>query len=162
MGRRVRWLAWECTLAMAIPGKLFPPTIPHAHIYIHTHFNPHRNVSESLKGEVQTNQRAELTGVLRALEIVPRDRSVRIFSDSNYSINSCTVWYVNWQRNNWTTTQGQPVMNKDLVVAIRALIDERDARGAKTHLEWIKGHSNDPGNVAADKLAVAGAMARRS
>ena len=138
------------------------PSPHYTHIHTYSRTRPPRNVSEPLKGEVQTNQRAELTAVQRALEIVPRDRNIHIFTDSNYSINSCTVWYVNWQRNNWTTTQGQPVMNKDLVVAVRALIDERDARGAKTHLEWIKGHSNDPGNEAADKLAVAGAMARRS
>jgi ribonuclease HI len=95
------------------------------------------------------------------LEIVPRDRDVRILTDSNYSINCATVWYAAWQRNAWVTSQREPVMNKDLVMAIRKLIDERDAKGARTDMEWIKGHSNDPGNEAADKLAVAGAMARR-
>lgn len=121
-----------------------------------------RNVSEPLQGEIQTNQRAELTAVQRALEIVPRDRNVRIYSDSNYSINCSTVWYVNWQKNNWVTSQHEPVMNKDLIVAIRALIDERDSRGSKTDMEWVRGHNNDPGNEAADKLAVAGSFARRS
>lgn len=53
-------------------------------------------------------------------------------------------------------------MNKDLIVAIRALIDERDSRGSKTDMEWVRGHNNDPGNEAADKLAVAGSFARRS
>jgi ribonuclease HI len=87
---------------------------------------------------------------------------IRILTDSNYSINCVTVWYAAWQRNNWTTSQHEPVMNKDLVVAIRALIDERDRKGAKTELEWVRGHSNDPGNEAADRLAVAGAAKRRS
>lgn len=51
--------------------------------------------------------------------------------------------------------------NKDLVVLIRALIKERDGQGSKTEFEWVKGHSNDPGNEAADQLAVAGARMTR-
>lgn len=133
----------------------FPSPIQHTDPFL-------RNVSEALKGELQTNQRAELTAIQRALEIVPRDRDIRILTDSNYSINCSTVWYANWQRNNWVTSQHEPVMNKDIILVIRALIDERDARGAKTHMEWIKGHNKDPGNEAADRLAVAGAMARRT
>jgi ribonuclease HI len=53
------------------------------------------------------------------------------------------------------------VVNQDLVELNRALIDERDAKGVKTSFEWIKGHSDDPSNEAADRLAVAGASARR-
>lgn len=64
---------------------------------------------------------------------------------------------MNWQRNGWMTRDG-PVKNKDLVQAIRALLSERDARGVPTQFTWVKGHSNDPGNHAADGLAVAGAM----
>lgn len=33
---------------------------------------------------------------------------------------------------------------------------EREACKAKTKFQWIKGHANDPGNVAADLLAVQG------
>jgi len=64
---------------------------------------------------------------------------------------------MNWQRNGWMTRDG-PVKNKDLVQAIRALLSERDARGVPTQFTWVKGHSSDAGNHAADGLAVAGAM----
>jgi ribonuclease HI len=121
-----------------------------------------RNVSEPLQGDMQTNQRAELTAIQRALEIAPKDYDIEIVTDSNYSINCCEVWYKNWCRNSWRTSTGGPVLNKDLVVLIRKLIDERDARGSATNFEWIKGHSEDPGNTAADHLAVAGAFAGRS
>jgi ribonuclease HI len=113
------------------------------------------NVSERLEGN-QTNQRAELTGIQRALEIAPLHRPLEIITDSSYGINCSTTWYVNWQKNNWKTSTGQPVTNKDLVVEIRKLIEKRDAAGVKTTLTWIKGHNDDPGNVAADTLAVAG------
>jgi len=116
-----------------------------------------RNVSERLAGDLQTNQRAELTGVLRALEIIPEDQGLCIVTDSMYSINCSSVWYKKWVVNDWKSATGKDVMNDDLIRAIRALIDARDKKGTRTTFEWIKGHSNDPSNEAADRLAVAGA-----
>ncbi|KAI0096464.1 RnaseH-domain-containing protein [Daldinia grandis] len=118
-----------------------------------------RNISERLQGEIQTNQRAELTAILRALETVPVEQKIRIVSDSKYSISCATEWYVNWQKNGWKAKDG-PVKNKDLVEAIRAKIDERTEAGTKTFFQWVKGHAADAGNVAADELAVNGARQR--
>lgn len=118
--------------------------------------NDERNISERLKGDVQTNQRAELTAILRALESVPVKEKMRIFSDSKYSISCVTEWYVNWQKNGWKTKDGL-VKNKDLVEAVRAKIDERTEAGTKTYFQWVKGHATEAGNVAADELAVKGA-----
>ncbi|KAH7370738.1 putative ribonuclease H [Rhexocercosporidium sp. MPI-PUGE-AT-0058] len=120
-----------------------------------------RNVSESLEGELQTNNRAELTGVLRALEIAPKKTNVEIITDSNYSINCVSVWYKAWVKKNWMTSGGKIVENQDLIKGVRALIEERDAVGAETKFTWIKGHNEDPGNTAADRLAVAGAQSSR-
>ena len=116
-----------------------------------------RNVSEALPGTRQTNQRAELTAVLRALELVPRNRDCQIITDSQYAINCCTTWFINWRQNNWKTSSGKPVENKDLVENILGRIEERQRLGVKTEFEWIKGHAQNEGNVAADKLAVDGA-----
>ncbi|CZT07462.1 related to ribonuclease H1 [Rhynchosporium agropyri] len=123
--------------------------------------NDKRNVSESLDGDVQTNNRAELTGVLRALQIAPKERSVEIITDSNYSINCVTVWYDSWVRRNWIKSDKKAVENQDLIKGIKALMEERDELGAETKFTWIKGHNDDPGNTAADRLAVAGAHASR-
>jgi ribonuclease HI len=92
---------------------------------------------------------------LRALETVDVGESVRIFTDSKYSINCVTVWYENWEKNRWQTKNG-PVKNKDLVVEIRERIVERNEVGSATLFQWVKGHNDTPGNVEADKLAVAG------
>ena len=120
-----------------------------------------RNVSEPLAGMPQTNQRAELTALLRALEIVPQTQNIKIVTDSNYSINSCNVWYKRWAENGWRNSRDEVVMNQDIIKAVRALIEERDKKGVRTNFEWIKGHSNDPSNEAADRLAVAGAHGLR-
>ncbi|KHJ35453.1 putative ribonuclease h [Erysiphe necator] len=121
--------------------------------------NDPRNLSEPLQGEQQTNQRAELTAVLRALQICPKDKDVQIFTDSTYSINSLTKWYKIWLKNGWRTSNGFSVVNKDLVQAIRHLIDCRITLGSKTDLTWIRGHSQNFGNEAADRLAVSSATA---
>ncbi|KGY15448.1 hypothetical protein PABG_11761 [Paracoccidioides brasiliensis Pb03] len=116
-----------------------------------------RNVSEPLKGSRQTNQRAELTAIIRALDIAPRHRDVTIFTDSKYAINCVTVWFVNWQRNKWMTSEDKPVENKDLIQSILEKIQERTVLNVKTLFEWVRGHNRDPGNEAADRLAVNGA-----
>ncbi|KAJ9141942.1 Ribonuclease H [Pleurostoma richardsiae] len=118
-----------------------------------------RNVSERLQGEPQTNQRAELTAILRALQAVGPASDLRIVSDSKYAISCVTEWYANWERNGWATRDG-PVKNQDLVKAVRAAIGERDRRGARTLFQWVKGHAATAGNVAADQLAVLGAKKR--
>ncbi|KAJ5090350.1 Ribosomal protein L9/RNase H1 N-terminal [Penicillium argentinense] len=117
-----------------------------------------RNVSEPLRGNRQTNQRAELTAILRGIEIAPRHRDVTVVTDSRYAIDCVTVWYKNWRRNNWITKDGKPVENKDLVEAILEKIEERNQLGVKSLFEWVKGHAKDPGNEAADRLAVNGAQ----
>ncbi|KAJ6123179.1 Ribonuclease H [Penicillium capsulatum] len=116
-----------------------------------------RNVSEPLKGSRQTNQRAELTAILRGIDIAPRHRDVTIVTDSRYAIDCVTVWFINWRRNNWMTKDKKPVENRDLIESILVKIEERNDLKVKTLFEWIKGHNKDPGNEAADQLAVSGA-----
>ncbi|KAH8882994.1 hypothetical protein GQ53DRAFT_847147 [Thozetella sp. PMI_491] len=115
-----------------------------------------RNISERLVGDPQTNQRAELAAILRALEVAGDSQGVKIHSDSKYSIQCVTEWYATWEKNGWLTREG-PVKNVDLVQAIRKRINARDKKGTKTVFEWVKGHASDPGNIAADQLAVQGA-----
>jgi ribonuclease HI len=116
-----------------------------------------RNVSARLRGAPQTNQRAELAAIQRALQIAGKSQALRIFSDSKYSINCVTDWYKNWIKNDWKTSAGAVVQNQDLIKGIRDLIDARDQAGTQTLWQWVQGHADDPGNLAADRLAVAGA-----
>ena len=124
-----------------------------------------RNVSEPLCGRVQTNNRAELTGLIRAIEVFFQDdltitRSVAekqptntlvCHTDSQYCKNGIESWIKNWKKNGWKTANKKPVKNKDLWMRLDELSDKYAVR-----YEWVKGHSGDPGNEAADTLAVAG------
>ena len=116
-----------------------------------------RNISESLPGPRQTNQRAELMAIVRALDTVPKDRHVLICTDSQYSINCVTTWYVGWRKNGWKAASGKPVENRDIIENVLNRIEARSVRGVHTTFEWVKGHASDAGNIEADKLAVSGA-----
>lgn len=115
-----------------------------------------RNISERLAGEVQTNQRAELTAILRALQTIPQTQSVLIWSDSMYAIKCVTEWFVKWETNGWKTHKG-PVQNRDLVEMVLKEIRKREGLRTKTNIKWVKGHEGTRGNVEADGLAVRGA-----
>ncbi len=87
-------------------------------------------------------------------------QSVRILSDSTYAINCVSEWYKSWASNGWRTRGGDSVMNQDIIKAVRTFIDTRDKSGTMTMFRWVKGHSKDSGNIAADLLAVQGARQR--
>ncbi|KAI5285618.1 hypothetical protein KEM54_000426 [Ascosphaera aggregata] len=112
-----------------------------------------RNIAEPLPGSRQTSARAELAAIARALELVRRDSNVAVFSDSKYAVNCLTNWYVGWQRNNWMTSDGRPVENKDIIQNILQKIEEREKLSASTRFEWVRGHNRNKWNEMADKLA---------
>lgn len=119
--------------------------------------NDPRNLAEKLPGEKQTNQRAELMAMLRALESVPAAQTVRIYSDSQYSIKCVTEWPIGWNKKNWKTASGDDVKNHEIIRPILKKIDERTKAGGNTYFQWVKGHATNHGNIAADRLAVMGA-----
>lgn len=122
-------------------------------------FEVYRNLSEPLLAGRQTNQRAELSAILRALDVAPLDRPVLILSDSNYAIKCCTEWFQSWRSNGWRNSHQKPVENRDIIEPLIAKIEQREQFGCNwTKFEWLKGHADDPGNIAADHLAVNGAL----
>lgn len=108
------------------------------------------HIKEIYGGEPHTtNNRMEIMGVIRGLELLKTPSHVRVHSDSAYVINCFkNQWYVNWERNGWRNASKQPVENRDLWERLLAL--------SRTHkVEWIKvkGHSTDQWNNRADELA---------
>jgi ribonuclease HI len=95
-----------------------------------------------------TNNRMELTAVIRALEALKRPGEVRIFTDSEYVRRGITEWVRNWKARGWKTADRKPVKNQDLWERLDAL-----AAGHKIEWRWVKGHSGVPGNERVDRLA---------
>ena len=95
-----------------------------------------------------TNNRMELTAVIRALEALKRPSQVRILTDSEYVRRGITEWVKSWKARGWKTADRKPVKNQDLWERLDAL-----AAGHKIEWRWVKGHSGVPGNERVDRLA---------
>ena len=95
-----------------------------------------------------TNNRMELTAVIKALEALKRHARVRIHTDSKYVQQGISTWIHDWKRRGWKTASRQPVKNEDLW-------RELDLLASKHEIEWlwVKGHSGHEGNETADRLA---------
>ncbi|EDV22557.1 uncharacterized protein TRIADDRAFT_28584 [Trichoplax adhaerens] len=113
------------------------------------------SVSERLSGK-QTNQRAELVAACKALESASDHNleTIEIRTDSMYTINVVTNWINKWKRNEWKTSSGDEVKNKEDIVKL-------DHLNSQLRVKWthIRSHAGDVGNEMADKLAKAGAQA---
>ena len=95
-----------------------------------------------------TNNRMELTAVIRALEALKRPSELRIFTDSEYVRRGITEWVRSWKARGWKTADRKPVKNQDLWERLDAL-----ATGHQIEWRWVRGHSGIPGNERVDQLA---------
>lgn len=96
-----------------------------------------------------TNNRMELQAVLEALAALSDRDPVEVVTDSSYIVNCFAErWWVGWRRRNWRNARKEPVKNQDLWMP---LIEQVLAR--RVTFRWVKGHSADPWNDAADLLA---------
>jgi ribonuclease HI len=103
-----------------------------------------------------TNNRMELTAVIRALASLKRRCPVEIYTDSQYVKQGIERWIHTWKSNGWKTSARKAVKNADLW---RALDDAAAQHDIVWH--WVKGHAETPGNHRADELANLGVDALR-
>lgn len=113
-------------------------------------YGPHKK--ELSGGEPSTtNNRMELTAVIRGLEALNEPCAVEVYSDSKYVIDALEKgWAKGWKRRGWKKADGSPALNPDLWA--QAL--EQEARHKITYV-WVKGHAGHPENERCDQLAVA-------
>jgi ribonuclease HI len=95
-----------------------------------------------------TNNRMELTAVIRALEALKRPVEGAIYTDSQYVRQGILEWMPNWKARGWKTADRKPVKNQDLWQVLDALVPKHDLEW-----HWVKGHSGNPGNERVDELA---------
>jgi ribonuclease HI len=95
-----------------------------------------------------TNNRMELTAVIRALEALPHGSRVLLYTDSQYVQKGMTEWIASWKRRGWRTADKKPVKNEDLWKHLDEL-----ARDRQVAWHWVRGHNGHPGNERADALA---------
>jgi len=99
-----------------------------------------------------TNQRMELQAAIEVLKALKKpDRVITIYSDSKYVVDGISKWITDWKKNGWRNSQRKPVANQGQWEELDALNAQHRVRW-----EWVKGHSGNLGNEAADALAKKG------
>jgi ribonuclease HI len=95
-----------------------------------------------------TNNRMELTAVIRALEALKRPVQAKVYTDSEYVRRGIKEWIAGWKARGWVTADRKPVKNQDLWQRLDEL-----AAAHTIEWHWVKGHSGVPGNERVDLLA---------
>jgi ribonuclease HI len=95
-----------------------------------------------------TNNRMELTAVIRALEALKRPVRARLFTDSEYVRRGIGEWLPQWKARGWRTAARKPVKNQDLWQRLDQLV-----AGHRIEWHWVPGHAGVPGNERVDRLA---------
>ena len=97
-----------------------------------------------------TNNRMELTAVIKALEALKYPCKVLITTDSKYVSEAVTKgWAIGWKKRGWKKGDGKPALNPDLWEQLLALLEIHTVE-----FNWIKGHAGHPENERCDRMAV--------
>jgi ribonuclease HI len=95
-----------------------------------------------------TNNRMELTAVIRALEALKRPVEARVYTDSEYVRRGVVEWLPAWKARGWRTAQRKPVKNQDLWQQLDEL---RMPHRIEWH--WVPAHAGVSDNERVDRLA---------
>ncbi|MBQ8783157.1 MAG: ribonuclease HI [Clostridia bacterium] len=97
-----------------------------------------------------TNNRMELTAVIKALEALKEPCEVTVYTDSKYVCDAIVKrWVYSWKSNGWRKADKKPALNVDLWEQLLALLEKH-----KAEFVWLKGHAGHPENERCDKMAV--------
>ena len=97
-----------------------------------------------------TNNRMELTAVIKGLEALKEPCVVELYSDSKYVIDALEKgWAKGWKARGWVKSDKKPALNPDLWERLLELCGRHTVR-----LHWVKGHAENPYNNRCDELAV--------
>ncbi len=110
---------------------------------------------EDIKKEISgakaetTNNVMELTAAIEGLKLLKFPCEVKLYSDSSYLVNGFKQkWIENWMRNDWKTSNKEPVKNKELWQQLYQFSQIHQIQFIK-----VKGHSDNIYNNRCDELA---------
>ncbi|KPH59565.1 ribonuclease HI [Novosphingobium aerophilum] len=101
-----------------------------------------------------TNNRMEMTAVIKGLNALTEPCEVTLQTDSKYVIDGITKWVHGWKKKGWVNASKQPVRNADLWHDLIEAVARH-----KVQWEWVRGHSGHAENERVDKLASDAAVA---
>lgn len=108
-------------------------------------------IKELCGGEkMTTNNKMEITAVIKALEALKKPCDVMLFTDSKYVVDSIQKgWVYKWRDNGWMRTKKDKALNSELWQRLLELLEVHNVE-----FNWVKGHAGHPQNERCDYLAV--------
>lgn len=108
-----------------------------------------------------TNNTAELKTGVMSLELVSEMadsgiKNAQILMDSKYVIDGIVQYVDKWAAQNWIKQNGAQIMNLDIWKTAFDTKNKLTANNVDYSIDWVKGHSGDPGNESADVNATIG------
>ncbi len=95
-----------------------------------------------------TNNRMELTAVIRALELLKESCAVDVYTDSQYVSKAITEgWLKKWKAAGFTKKGG--LKNAEMWKTLDGLLSRHQVT-----FHWVKGHAENEFNNRCDQLAV--------
>lgn len=99
--------------------------------------------------ESTTNNKMELTAVIKALQMLRKKCNVKLYSDSAYVVNAINEkWLDSWKSNSWKGADKKPVKNQELWQELDNLLNQHSVEFIK-----VKGHADNKYNNRCDELA---------
>ena len=96
-----------------------------------------------------TNNKMEITAVIKALELLKAPCNVELYSDSAYVVNAIKLgWLENWKSNGWIGSDKKPVKNIEYWKRLDELMQIHNVNFNK-----VKGHADNEFNNRCDELA---------
>lgn len=105
-----------------------------------------------------TNNRMEMTAIIRALDYLPADSNATLYADSELCVKTLNEWAKSWKAKGWQRKGGAPIANLDLVMAAYEAVNDRP----NVSITWLRGHDGSRWNEYADALATVGLRAEGS
>ncbi|RVK59144.1 ribonuclease HI [Sinorhizobium meliloti] len=97
-----------------------------------------------------TNNRMELTGLLRGIEAAKALAAPAVlWCDSQYAVKGANEWMHNWKKQGWKKRGSDELKNIELWQSIDAALSGAD----QIIIRWCKGHAGIAGNERADELS---------
>ncbi|NMG22848.1 ribonuclease HI [Brasilonema bromeliae] len=97
-----------------------------------------------------TNNKMEMQAAIAALQFLKdsgQNEAITLHTDSEYLINCVTKWVKSWKRKGWKKSDGNPVLNQDLL----EILD--DLNSPRVRWEHVRGHAGNIGNERCDAIA---------
>ncbi|KAJ7442491.1 ribonuclease H-like domain-containing protein [Mycena galericulata] len=144
----------------ACRGNGQPGSIAGAGVWFSRPLNGSRGWSRPLpRFPTPTNQRAELSAIIMALEMA-RDRRAElrddpffiltIHADSKYAIGCLSEWLDKWLNNGWRNARGFEVANRELIEEASDLMDDIN-NGGRVDFVWVPREENENADYLANK-----------